>query len=564
MSPAARTVASARRYLALFVAVGFLVCAPATRVDADASPALAANGMVVAESEAGAKAGVEMLKQGGNAIDAAAAAALATCVTNAASCGIGGGGFMLIFDAKSKKLYALDYRERAPAKASAPMFLKHGKPDTALSQSGALAVAVPGEIAGIDAALNRFGTMKFQRVAAPAIRLAHDGFTVSPLLAHEIAAQAAKLANDEGLRGSFLKPDGSTPKRGDTIYQKNLATTLQRLGDTPTREFYRGPIAREIALRVQKAGGILTADDLASYEVVWREPLHRRYQGFDMYAMPPPSSGGVVLEMLGILEPGHLGGLGVNSPPYLARIIEVMRQGFLDRALYGDPAFVNVPIRRLLSDEHIAEARERALGAKPAAAAAEARGAGTSNLCVADREGNVVVLTTTINTVFGAKLSVPSLGIILNNEMDDFSIGTGVPNAYQLAGADANAIAPGKRPLSSMAPVIALKDGKPVLALGGSGGPTIITGVLQVALNVIDSHLDVARAVGEPRAHQQAVPDVVVVEEAIGEPARAALGQMGYKLRVVPRLGAISAIGVSAKGISGANDPRKGGAAIGF
>jgi gamma-glutamyltranspeptidase/glutathione hydrolase len=556
--------ARARRCALVLTVFAFFVLLRATAFGADSNQALATNGMVVAESEAGAKAGVEILKDGGNAIDAATGAALATCVTNAASCGVGGGGFMLIFHAKSAKLFALDYRERAPAKSSATMYIKDGKPDTSLSQSGALAVAVPGEIAGIDAALKRFGTMTFQRVAAPAVRLARDGFTVSPLLAHELEMLAPKLAADPGFRGSFLTADGAPPKAGETISNKNLAATLERLGNDPVREFYHGDTARKIAASVRKAGGILTVDDLAQYDVVWREPIHRPYKGFDVYTMPPPSSGGVVLEMLGMLESGHLGGLGVNTPPYLARIIEVMRQGFVDRSLYGDPAFVNVPIKQLLSDRHIGEARERALGKKPVGAASQAHDAGTSNLCVADREGNVVVLSTTINTIFGAKMMVPGLGIILNNEMDDFSVGVGIPNAYQLAGSEPNSIAPGKRPLSSMAPVIALKDGKPALALGGSGGPAIITGVLQVTLNVIDSHLDAARAVSEPRVHEQAVPDTVVVEEAIAEPARAALGKMGYKLRVVPRLGAVGAITITPKGISGANDPRKGGAAIGY
>ncbi|MGH7865894.1 MAG: gamma-glutamyltransferase, partial [Candidatus Binataceae bacterium] len=247
-------------------AFGIFVLLRAPGFGAEPTPALAANAMVVAESEEGAKAGVEILKQGGNAIDAATAAALATCVTNAASCGIGGGGFMLIFHAKSSKLFALDYRERAPAKSSAKMYLKDGKPDTALSQSGPLAVAVPGEIAGIDAALKRFGTMTFQRVAAPAVRLARDGFTVSPLLAHELEMFGSKLAADPGFRGSFLSADGAPPKAGETISNKNLAATLQRLGNDPVREFYHGEIARKIATRVRTAGGILTVEDLAQYE----------------------------------------------------------------------------------------------------------------------------------------------------------------------------------------------------------------------------------------------------------------------------------------------------------
>jgi gamma-glutamyltranspeptidase/glutathione hydrolase len=281
--------------------------------------------------------------------------------------------------------------------------------------------------------------------------------------------------------------------------------------------------------------------------------------------MPPPSSGGVVLEMLGVLESGHLAGLGINSPPYLARLIEVMRQGFIDRARYADPAFVGVDVQRMLSDSHIVELRSRAMHRNaPRAPAAAAHDHGTSNLLVADRFGNVVAITTTINTVFGVKVSVPALGILLNDEMDDFGIAPGVPNAYHLEGERANEIRPGKRPLSSMAPMIVTKQGRPFMTTGGSGGPTIISGVLQVTLNILDFHLDPARAVADPRIHEQAVPDVVIVEEAIAPATRTALEQMGYKLKVVPALGAVNAITLAPGNIHGAYDPRKGGGAVGY
>src|SRR5258708_33589612 len=267
--------------------------------------------------------------------------------------------------------------------------------------------------------------------------------------------------------------------------------------------------------------------------------------------MPPPSSGGVVLEMLGVLESGHLAGLGINSPPYLARLIEVMRQGFIDRARYADPAFVGVDVQRLLSDSHILELRSRAMHRNSPQAPAAAHDHGTSNLLVADRFGNVVAITTTINTVFGAKVSVPALGILLNDEMDDFGIAPGVPNAYHLEGELANEIRPGKRPLSSMSPVIVTKHGRPFMAVGGSGGPTIISGVLQVTLNILDFHLDPAESVAEPRIHEHAMPDVVIVEEAIASATRSALEQMGYKLRVVPALGATNAITLAPANLHG-------------
>ena len=521
--------------------------------------------MVVSESALASEAGLAILKQGGNAIDAAAATALAVGVTNPASCGIGGGGFMLVYLAKEGKFYALDYRETAPHSASADMYYRDGKPNEELAKVGPLAVAVPGEVAGLDAALKRFGTMKFQQVAAAAIKLARDGFPVSEHLAGELKSGASMLAMDEGLKEVFLKKDGSAPGAGEKIYEKKLADTIERLGNTPVAKFYNGPIGKELVSYLDAHGGILTADDLEDYQPVWREPLHRTYHGMVVYAMPPPSSGGVVLEMLGMLEPGHLPGLGLNSPPYLARLIEVMRQGFDDRAFYADPTFVHVPLDILLSPNHINEARDRALHQKSTAAlAAEAHDHGTSNLCVVDEAGNVVDITTTINTVFGAKMTVPKLGIILNDEMDDFSTAPGVANAYRLVGTDANSIAPGKRPLSSMSPVIVVKDGKPVMTAGGSGGPTIITGVLQVALDVLDFHAGAEDAVADARIHEQANPDVVAIEQEMPQTSRDALEQMHYRLRVIPALGAVNAITIAPGNLHGAFDPRKGGGASGY
>ena len=521
--------------------------------------------MVVSESALASEAGLAILKQGGNAVDAATATALAVGVTNPASCGIGGGGFMLVYIAKEGKFYALDYRETAPHSASADMYYRDGRPNEELAKVGPLAVAVPGEIAGIDAALKRFGTMKFQQVAAPAVKLARDGFPLSEHLAAEIKSNVSMLAMDPGLKEVFLKEDGSAPAAGDKIYEKKLADTIERLGNTPVAKFYDGSIGKEIASFLEEHGGIITEDDLEDYEPVWRDPLHRAYHGMVVYTMPPPSSGGVVLEMLGMLEPGHLPGLGINSPPYLARLIEVMRQGFLDRSLYADPVYVHVPLDILLSPTHINEARDRALHQKsPAAMADEAHDHGTSNLCVVDEAGNVVALTTTINTVFGAKMTVPKLGIILNDEMDDFSVSPGVPNAYRLVGADANSIAPGKRPLSSMAPIIVVKQDKPVLVAGGSGGPTIITGVLQVALAVLDFHSSAEESVANPRLHEQGTPDVVIIEDKMPQTTRDALDQMRYKLRVIPSLGAVNAITIAPDNLHGAFDPRKGGGAVGY
>jgi gamma-glutamyltranspeptidase/glutathione hydrolase len=520
--------------------------------------------MVVAENALAASAGVEILSHGGNAIDAAAATALAVGVTNPASCGIGGGGFMLIYLARTHGFYALDYRERAPMAASATMYVRNGKTDEDLARSGPLAVAVPGEIAGLDAALRRFGTMKFSAVATPAIRLAEQGFPATAHLVEDIAHTTAQIAADPGLKATYLTPAGAPPKPGDILHEKALGATLRSLGDDPVTRFYHGEIARTLAAWMKAHGGLVSAEDLAQYRPVWRTPLHRAYRGYEVWTMPPPSSGGVVLEILGMLAGAPVSGLGAGSPPYLARLIEILRQGFIDRDQYADPDFVHVPIDVLLSQRHIDQALQRALHHGTPAHLAPAADHGTSNLLVVDKAGNVVAVTTTINTIFGAKMTVASLGLVLNDEMDDFAAGPGVPNVFKLEGAVANEVAPGKRPLSSMSPVIVMRSGHPVLTAGASGGPTIISGVVQVAVNVLDFHLSAGAAVDEPRVHEQAAPDVVFVETTMPAATRDALAQMGYRLKEVHSLGAVGAITIAPGNVNGAFDPRKGGGAAGL
>ncbi|MGZ6205936.1 MAG: gamma-glutamyltransferase, partial [Candidatus Binataceae bacterium] len=520
--------------------------------------------MVVAENALAASAGVEILSRGGNAIDAAAATALAVGVTNPASCGIGGGGFMLIYLARTHGFYALDYRERAPMAASATMYVRNGKTDEDLARAGPLAVAVPGEIAGLDAALRRFGTMKFSAVATPAIRLAEQGFPATPHLVEDIAHTTAQIAADPGLKATYLTPAGAPPKPGDILHEKALGATLRSLGDDPVTRFYHGEIARTLAAWMKAHGGLVSAEDLAQYRPVWRTPLHRAYRGYEVWTMPPPSSGGVVLEILGMLAGAPVSGLGADSPPYLARLIEILRQGFIDRDQYADPDFVHVPIDVLLSQRHIDQALQRALHHGTPAHLAPAADHGTSNMLVVDKAGNVVAITTTINTIFGAKMTVASLGLVLNDEMDDFAAGPGVPNVFKLEGAVANEVAPGKRPLSSMSPVIVMRSGHPVLTAGASGGPTIISGVVQVAVNVLDFHLSAGAAVDEPRVHEQAAPDVVFVETTMPAATRDALAQMGYRLKEVHSLGAVGAITIAPGNLNGAFDPRKGGGAAGL
>ena len=559
--PSSAPIAPGRR-VRVFIFV-FLIVAMSLRGARIAVAATAPHEMVVAESEPAARAGLEILRQGGNAIDAAVATSLALGVTNASSCGLGGGGFMLIYWAKTQKLYALDYREVAPAAARPDMYMRDGKPDEQLARTGALAVAVPGEPAGLDAARRRFGTMKFSQLAAPAIKLARAGFPLNPHMARELMLVAPIIGQDAGFHAIYFNPDGTPRHAGAILHNPNLATLIESLGDAPAERFYHGAIAAKIADFVKQRGGILTAEDLASYRPLWRDPIHLPYDGYDVYTMPPPSSAGVVLEILGMLSNSNLAGLGADSPAYLARLIEVMRQGFIDRAQYADPGFVKVPLATLLSPEHIAQARDRALHHAPAPSVAAAHDHGTSNFAVADRFGNVVEVTTTVNTIFGAKLMVESMGLVLNDEMDDFGVAPGVPNAFRLVGEENNEVAPGKRPLSSMSPLIALKDGRPALAAGGSGGPTIISGVAQVTIDSFAFHLEPETAVRLPRVHQQAQPDIVFVEQELPFHTRDELTAMGYHLKIVPELGAISAIRIRPGELRGAFDPLKGGGAVG-
>jgi gamma-glutamyltranspeptidase/glutathione hydrolase len=519
--------------------------------------------MVAAEGDLAAHAGLEVLKHGGNAVDAAVATALVLGVTNSGSCGIGGGGFMLIYWARAHQLYGLDYRERAPMAAQAAMYVRNGAPDEELARSGPLAVAVPGEPAGLNAALRRFGTVKFSVLAAPAIKLARDGFPITPHMAEDIGLTAGKIAQDAGFREVFFDPAGAPLQAGATAHNRGLATLLEGLDNDLVDRFYHGKVARRIVDYVKQRGGLLTLADFGDYRPVWREPISASYRGYQIYTMPPPSSGGVVLEILRMLESEPLGTLSVDSPPYLAALIPLMRQGFIDRSAYADPAYVNVPLRHLLSAAHIADARAGALHHPGAPGITVAHDHGTSNFCVVDRKGNVVVVTTTINTIFGAKMMIPELGLILNNEMDDFTVAPGVPNAFKLEQAAANEVAAGKRPLSSMSPVIVLKNGHPVLAVGASGGPTIISGVVQVVLDQLDFHLDPEHAVAEPRVHDQAAPDLVIVESTLPSETTASLRQMGYRLKTTPELGAVNTIEIAPDKLRGAFDHRKGGGVAG-
>ena len=544
--------------------------APATR-PSPAPLATEHHGAVAAEHPRAAEIGGEILRRGGNAVDAAIATAYAVCVLNPSSCGIGGGGFMLVQDA-SGTVYALDYRESAPALAHRDLFRRDQTVLAELSRRGPLAVAVPGEVAGLEAARIRFARLSRAELLAPAIALARDGFPIGAHLAAEIAGNAGALGSSPALAHLFLHEDGSARREGEPVQFPALAATLEAVATGGADAFYRGATAAAIAHSVDGSGGILTADDLARYRPQWRTPLHVRYRGFEVFTMPPPSSGGVLLEMLNVVAHDDLAALGARSPAYLHLLAEAMKDGFADRARwYGDPAFTTVPVAQLTSDAYgrALRARIRPDAVLPPSRYGTSPDSGTTHLSVVDDDGMAVACTTTINTAFGAMLMDEESGVVLNNEMDDFAIAPGVPNTFGLIGGEANAVAAGKRPLSSMTPVIARSHtphvGEPlpeILAVGGSGGPLIISASLQTLLGLIDFGLDARAAVSAPRIHDQWEPPRLGAEAGIDEATRTELARRGHDVRVMTFAGAVEAATYRDGRFDGAADPRKGGGAV--
>jgi gamma-glutamyltranspeptidase/glutathione hydrolase len=541
-----------------------------------APAAWGAHGMIASEHVLASQAGIEMLQRGGNAVDAAVATAFAVGVVNPSSSGIGGGGFMLLYLGGGRHVAALDYREVAPAAATRDMFVRDGQAVPELSRRGGLAVAVPGEVAGLAAALRRYGTLPLATVMQPAIRYARDGFAVGRHLATEINDNAAALRGVPLLARNFLHADGSPVHAGETVREPELAQTLQRIAADGPDVFYRDAIAAQIVRSVQASGGVLSIGDLETYRPTWRRPLHGRHGLYEILTMPPPSSGGgVLLEMLGILRHDDLQALGLNSPTYVHLLAQAMQHAFADRAnFYGDPDAVDVPLARLLAPANTAALRRRIradatlahseYGSGSIEHAVALRDSGTSHLSVMDEAGDAVACTTTVNTAFGSLVVAGETGVILNNEMDDFSAQPGAPNVYGLIGNEANAVAPRKRPLSSMTPTIITRAGHAVMALGGSGGPLIISATLQVLLDGLDFDLDMAAAVAAPRIHDQWTPPVLAVEPGIPALTRAALARYGYSVREVSAMAAVQAVRMDAGVFEGASDPRKGGEAVGW
>jgi gamma-glutamyltranspeptidase/glutathione hydrolase len=564
-----RSAPDVRALVAVALVVRLALALPAAAAEparADAEPVAGRHGAIAAEHPRAAEIGAEMLARGGNAVDAAIATAYAVCVLNASSCGVGGGGFMLIQEANGT-VHALDYRETAPSFAHRNLFRNGNTVLSNLSRRGGLAVAVPGEVAGLEAAREKFAKLPRAVLMAPAIALARDGFPIGGHLASEITGNASGVAATPALARLLLHEDGSPKTAGETLRMPALAATLERVARLGVDGFYRGPVATAIARGTSAAGGILSTRDLARYRPIWRTPLHVRYRDLDVFAMPPPSSGGVILEILNVLGGDDLATLGPRSPAYLHLLAEAMKHGFADRARwYGDPAFTKVPVDRLTSAAYAHELRARIDPdhVQPPSRYGSEPDHGTTHLSVADADGMAVSCTTTINTAFGAMVVGADSGVILNNEMDDFAIAPGVPNTFGLIGGEANAVAPGKRPLSSMTPVIARSadhaaPDRRLLVVGGSGGPLIMSGTLQVLLDMADFGFDAAAAVAAPRIHDQWTPAVLALEAPFGDDVRKPLAVIGHDVRPLPFAGAMQAVRWQDGRFDAGADPRKGG-----
>lgn len=540
-------------------------------------PAVGPRGMVVAPERNAAEAGAEILRTGGNAVDAAVAAAFVLAVTYPRAGNLGGGGFLIYRTPEGGHL-GLDFRETAPAALTASMFKgASGATDPDKSLKGGLAVGVPGSVAGLAGAAERWGTRSWKDLLAPAIRLAEEGVTVSARSAEIYAEQNALLSADPDARAIFTH-DGAPLKEGDRLVQKDLAKTLRAIAALGPAGFYDGPVAAAIVQKTAAQGGVMSLEDLSRYHAAARSPVYGSYRGRTVVGFPPPSSGGVtLLQILGMLERFDLAASGAGSALTLHRIAEAERRAFADRSLYlGDPDTARVPLKSLLDRAYI-EKRGSTIRDGRATLSSDIRpgplpsaeGGNTLHLSVADARGGAVALTTTLNSWFGAGLVAPGTGVLLNNEIDDFAIAQGKPNQFGLTGGEANAVAGGKRPLSSMAPTIVESSppgARPLLVLGSPGGPTIISSVLQTILHVIDDGMTLQEAVDAPRIHHQWLPDQIDYERGAFPPEVAdGLRARGHTLKVRAPIGNVAAIGVDSEGRwTGAPDPRGEGVAVGF
>ncbi len=535
---------------------------------ASLAPVEGPGGMVVSSQRLASEAGAQILREGGNAVDAAVATAYAEAVVNPCCGNLGGGGFLVARLADGRAVF-LDFRETAPAKATRDMYLgAEGKPIPGASLVGWKAVAVPGSAMGLDVARQRWGRLSRAQVMAPAIALARDGFVLTRGDTAILHAGSAVLRRDPEAARIFFRPDGSPFQPGDRLVQPDLARTLESLAQQGPDAFYKGQVADAIADASQEDGGVLTAEDLAAYRVTEDVPIQCTYRGLTILSAPPPSSGGVTLcETLGILQGYDLRSLGWHSAAGVHLIVEALRHAYLDRNTYlGDPAFVQNPVAHLLDPAYAAAIRaaippDRATPSPqlpPGTPPHEAPQ--TTHISAVDKDGGTAALTTTLNGLFGAGVMAPGTGVLLNDEMDDFTTKPNTPNMFGLVQGEQNAVEPGKRPLSSMAPTIVLRDGKPFLVLGSPGGARIITNVLQVLLNVVDYGMSIADAVDTPRFHHQWLPDAVYEEpRAFSPDTERILRGMGYTIVEQRPWGAADSIEIAPAAPANAGPASSGG-----
>ena len=542
---------------------------------ATAQPVWAKHGMVASQETLASRTGVEILKQGGNAVDAAVAVAFSLAVTLPRAGNIGGGGFMLVHLAKENKTIAIDYREMAPSKAKKDIFLdENGDAVTKLSREHGLAVGVPGTVMGMSLALEKYGTMTMAQVTAPAIKMAQEGISVTPDLAVSLAGLKRRMSQWPSTAAIFYKADGSDFQVDDILKQPELAHSLQLIAEKGTKGFYEGETAEKLVKAVQEAGGIMTLEDLKHYKAVEREPVRGQYRGYEVVSMPPPSSGGVhIIEMLNVLQQFPIDKFGHNTAQTIHVMAETMKHAYADRSEYlGDPDFYKVPVKQL-TDKDYAQKIASQIALNKTTPSEEIKPGNlapyesdqTTHFSVVDKWGNAVSNTYTLNFSYGSGLVAKGTGILLNNEMDDFSAKPGTPNGYGLVGGDANAVEGNKRPLSSMSPTIVMKDGKPFLVTGSPGGSRIITTTLQIIMNVIDHGLNIAEASNAARVHHQWLPDELRVETSLNRDTISLLEAKGHKVSVQSAMGSTQSIMVTDQGIFGATDPRHSGSeAVGY
>ena len=542
---------------------------PTYRGKARFHPVVAGNAMISTENRYATEAGLEVLKEGGNAVDAAVTIGFTLAVTFPRAGNLGGGGFMLVYLEENNEVVTIDYREKAPLKASHDMFLdKDGNVDKEKSRYSILSSGVPGTVAGLALALEKYGTISLERALEPAIALAENGFPVDRDLRNSLIQAKNRMQKSPSSMKIFYKKNGEPYDEGDLLVQSDLAWSLKQISKNGPIAFYEGEISEKISEFMNQNGGLITKEDLKKYEPVVRNPVKGDYRGYKIYSMPPPSSGGVhLVQMLNILEQFPISSFGHNTAETIHLLTETMKYAFADRSKFlGDPDFAPIPVKEITSKTYAKSIKER-INTERAVPSKEINpgglmmneGINTTHFSVMDSMGNAVSNTYTLNFSYGSKFTVPGTGILLNNEMDDFSAKPGTSNAFGLIGGKLNSIEPEKRMLSSMSPTLVMKNGKPFLVTGSPGGSRIITTVLQIILNVIDFDMNIAEATNAVRVHHQWLPDEIHVERGLNGNTIRILTEMGHKVEVGRTIGVAESIMKKGNYMYGASDPRRPG-----